>query len=340
MAAPMKFRQLLLILGSSFVLLSCSEERIRTYRIASDDPTPSETPASAPATTVGSLRWEAPASWKVATPGQFQTALYQLGPEAQVSVSSLPGDAGGEAANVNRWRQQIGLEGVDDVGGETLAVEGGDMQARWFDLRGGEKSILAAIISLKNETWFFKLNAPTEEIEARRGAFTDFLGSIHAATGEAPAASVAPAGAGKPQIALEVPEGWEKSDGSAMRVASFRIPATDGTDGDVSVIPLFGAAGSNLENINRWRGQLQLEALKSDEDPEIGKMLDGAAGPLLMTHMVSKDALFENDQPGAISTAILKVGDYTWFFKLAGEAKLVSENRDKFESFVRSARIP
>ena len=338
--AVLKIPRSVLFLGTSLVFLSCSEEKIRTYRLATDDSENAEVKVDAPAVVSGDLRWQAPESWKVETPGQFQTALYRLGSEAQVSVSSLPGDAGGEAANVNRWRQQIGLEAVDDVGGETLAVEGGEMRARWFELVGAEKSILAAIISLKDATWFFKLNSPTSELAERRDEFTTFLTSIHAGSAKPPVATTPAPNPAKPNIDVEVPEGWEKSEGSAMRVASFRIPAEEGTDGDVSVIPLFGEAGSTLENVNRWRGQLKLAALESEDDPEIGTMMDGASGPLLMTHMVSEEGLFEGDKPGAISTGIFKAGDFTWFFKLAGEADLVRENRDKFEAFVRSAKVP
>jgi hypothetical protein len=321
---------------------SCTKEKIRTYRVASDDagtetsPNPPDNPTGA-----GSLRWQVPEGWTEATPGQFQTALYMLGGDVKVAVSNLPGEAGGEAANVNRWRQQVGLPAVEDVGGETLAVEGGGVSAKWFDLRGETESIMAAIISLPAETWFFKLNAPTAEVDTKREAFMSFLAGIHMESGAAPpAAPDAASVPDKPKIALDVPDGWVKSEGSTMRVASFAIPGTGIPDGDVSVIPLFGEAGSTLENVNRWRAQLRLPALESAQDPALGRNADGASGKMLITHMVSTENLFDGDRKGAISTAILEAGENTWFFKLAGEAELVAQNREKFEAFVLSAKIP
>jgi hypothetical protein len=339
-------------------LLSCNEEKIRTYRVASDAPpaVPSAAPAQAaapPATAAsGPLRWDVPAGWQVGTPGEFQTAVYLLAGGAKVAISNLPGDAGGEAANVNRWRRQIGLPAVDNVGGESLAAEGADISAKWFDLKGESDSILAAIISLPSATWFFKLTGPTAEIDASRQAFMSLLGSIHIestapapsaapALSTAPPPSLAPASnaAGKPQIALDVPAGWVKSQGSGMRVASFSIPGDGVPDGDVSVIPLVGESGTTLANVNRWRAQLRLAALASEDDPAIGRKAPGAAGEVLITHLASEENLFDGDRKGAISTAILKSGDCTWFFKLTGEAGLVARHRAAFEAFVLSAKL-
>jgi hypothetical protein len=332
-----------LIALSLIASLSCTEEKIRTYRVAEEDSSeapPAMAPAAAPTPTAGEgkLRWDVPDGWQELEPGQFQTALYDLGEGVKVSVSSLPGDAGGEAANVNRWRRQIGLGPVEDVGGETLAVEDG-VSSKWFDLRGDADGILAAIISLGGETWFFKLSAPTAGIDAKRDAFMSFLAGIHMGSKPAPAEE-APPSTEKPGIALSVPDGWVKSEGSSMRVASFRIPSEGVPDGDVSVIPLFGEAGSVLENVNRWRAQLKLPALPGEGDPALGRKAAGASGEMLITHMVSTDNLVDGGKKGAISTAILKAGETTWFFKLAGEAELVAGNREKFEDFVLSAKIP
>lgn len=343
LSAPMTARpfRIPLIVLCAGAVLSCGEEKIRTYRVASEEAAPAVTQAAEPAAVAaaqsGQLRWEVPAGWRVGTVGEFQTAVYLLAGKAKVAVSKLPGDAGGEAANVNRWRGQIGLPAVEDGGGETLAVEGTQISAKWFDLKGESESILAAILSLPAETWFFKLNAPTAEIEASRQAFMELLGSLHMES--APAAAAPPAD-GKPQIALEAPAGWVKSQGSAMRVASFSIPGDGVADGDVSVIPLMGESGSTLANVNRWRAQLRLPALASEDDPALGRKVSGAAGEVLITHMVSEEKVFDSGHMGAISTAILKVADQTWFFKLTGEAEQVARHRAEFEAFVLSAKIP
>lgn len=333
-----------LILSIGVTSLSCTEEKIRTYRVAADKDATEEAiapkPNLSPPKTAGSLRWQALEGWKEETPGQFQIALYQLSPEVNVSVSSLPGEAGGESANVNRWRRQVGLEPVEDVGGKILGVEGNEISAKWFEIMGESQSILAAIISLPTETWFFKLNAPTREIEPRREEFMSFLSTVSLGSEAAEKTSAPSPSDEKPKISLVAPEGWEKSEGSSMRVASFRIPGKDTLDGDVSVVPLFGQAGTALENVNRWRGQLKLPALESEADPALGETKKGSSGDILFTHMVSDGPLLDGEKKGAISTAILKAGDYTWFFKMGGDATLVEANRAKFEALVLTAVIP
>ena len=328
----------------TIISLSCTEEKIRTYRVAADDassePVATAAVPNAPAA-AGPLRWQVPEGWKEEAVGQFQTALYSLGGDAKVSVSKLPGDAGGEAANVNRWQQQVGLEPSDEVFMETVAVEDDGISVKWCQLEGKTDSIMAAIISLPDETWFFKLTAPTLSIETKAKEFSSLLTSVEfAAKAAEPPAAPAPAAAEKPGIGLDVPEGWVKSEGSAMRVASFSIPGDGTPDGDVSVIPLAGQSGTTLENVNRWRAQLQLAALASEDDPALGKKATGVSGEMLITHMVSEKNVFDDDSKGGISTAILRAGETTWFFKLGGEAELVSRNREKFEAFVLSAKLP
>ena len=124
-----------------------------------------------------------------------------------------------------------------------------------------------------------------------------------------------------------------------MRVASFAITGEDGATADVSVIPLPGDSGTVLENVNRWRGQIQLPPLASDDDPALGTKKNGTAGEFFITHMTSTEAVADGKK-AAISTAILKAGGITWFFKITGEASLVEANREKFEAFALSATFP
>lgn len=322
-----------------FVLASCSEEKIRTYRVTVVDS--GETPASsAPVAASGSIHWQVPEHWKEEAPGQFQKARYRLRPDCEVSISALPGDAGGADANVNRWRQQIGLHSVTQPEGERIDLKTLTTHATLHELRGASKGILAAILSHGGQTWFFKLSAPVAELASCKGEFLIFLTGIHGEPATPSPAPESPSVPEKPRISLDVPDGWEKSAGSSMRVASFRIPGSDGMDGDVSVIPLTGDGGSTLDNVNRWRDQLKLPALKADGDPGTGTTIETASGTVTVIHMVSEEAIYEGHRPGAISAAILRTNGVAWFFKLTGEAALVRQNQEKFESFVRSAILP
>lgn len=315
----------------TLALLSCTEEKeIPTFRVADAEaetnPAPPENKEPRP------LRWLAPETWEEETPGQFQITLYRIAPGITAAVSRFPGDARGIAANVNRWRGQVGLAHSRDSGGEGIALADSDAQARWFELKGAERSILAAIIPVDGETWFFKLDSPTVALETARPGFMDLLKSVEIGSY---------AEAEMPGIDLRPPAGWEKQKPAPARFATYRIPATDpdGIDGDVSVVPLSGEGGTNLENVNLWCAQLRLPPLEKADDPALGETTQSAAGSITLTHLVSADPLFSGGRRGAISAAILRTGETTWFFKLAGEAEMVAAQRARFVEFVRTAEV-
>jgi len=323
-------------------LVACSDDEIRVYRVAIDEE-PEQTP-SPTANPAAAIRWQVPADWTERKPGQFQTAVYEVTPEVSMSVSSLPGDAGGAGANINRWRGQVGLEPDDDATGEPVETEGG-LLASYVELIGPKDAILAALVPIADATWFFKLTGPAAAVEEQRSAFVDLVRGLQLADDTPRTPPVEnpgspPSQTNRPGIGLEVPDGWEKAEVGTMRVASFRIPGSDGVDGDVSVVPLLGGGGSSLDNVNRWRSQLSLPPVESEDDPELGDEMQGESGPLLVTHLVSEKPMFEDGRLGAISAAILRADEVTWFFKMTGDAELVARQREAFENFVRSAVLP
>jgi len=109
------------------------------------------------------------------------------GKPSDLSVVTLPGDAGGELPNVNRWRGQLGLEPldaaalatgskhVDSKAGSILVVEFAGKQ------NGAPARMLAAILKTNDATWFFKLTGDDPAVAASRGDFLGFLRSLRPA---------------------------------------------------------------------------------------------------------------------------------------------------------------
>lgn len=334
-------------------ICSCKDEEIRTYRVAVEPeaeakPT-QETGGHDHAAHSDSVTWRALPDWKMEEAGKFLTAAYAVPELGRLTVSKLGGDGGGLAANVNRWRGQVNMQALpeDQVRGQPMPVTGSSREMLLFNLNPDDapveaEGIFAAVLPLGSETWYFKLTGPSAMLREKGGeVFMAFLADVRIAGEEeaAPAPPDSPAPPKVPKIQVVAPEGWEESQGSAMRVASFAVKGEGGEAADVSVIPLPGESGSVLENVNRWRGQVQLPPLASADDPAIGVAMDGAAGKLFVTHMVSAEPVLDGKK-AAISTAILKAEGVTWFFKITGEASLVEANRDKFETFARTASFP
>jgi hypothetical protein len=280
------------------------------------------------------------------------------GRSADVSVVALQGEAGGELSNVNRWRNQIGLDALTEnqLEAARTPVKVGGRVVPLFDLVGEKPTIegkyrartLAAILPAGEMTVFFKITGEEALVAAERPKFIAWLQSVEtgdggaSASGESamasrsaptPAPASAPVAdspaAGRP--GWVVPSGWKDGGSRPMRLASFEIPDASGP-GDVSVTALSGEAGGLLANVNRWRGQVGLppwteEALKKESVsvPSAG----GDAGVLV-------------DLPGAekrILGAIFSHGGQSWFFKMTASKALAGREKAAFEGFVRSVRF-
>ncbi|HTH46488.1 MAG TPA: hypothetical protein VMB21_03155 [Candidatus Limnocylindria bacterium] len=154
------------------------------------------------------------------------------------------------------------------------------------------------------------------------------------AMGSAPAS--APAEPGAARTPWTVPAGWTEKEASGMRIATYSISAPDGRTADASVVPLGPTAGSELDNVNRWRGQL---GLGSVTDAELAPLT--AAVPIgsvmgKLYDLVGDKPTLDDKYKARTLAAVLSVGGATVFFKLTGEDALVAENKPKFLAWLKS----
>lgn len=133
------------------------------------------------------LRWVLPSGWKE-VPGsgmRLATFLPPGGVKAEVTVVALPGDSGGELANANRWRGQIGLAPTDEAGlaasRTTLAAKVGPVKVYDFLSAGDRRTrLIAAVAKTGGTTWFFKLTGDEAAAESARGGFIAILEGLAA----------------------------------------------------------------------------------------------------------------------------------------------------------------
>jgi hypothetical protein len=115
-------------------------------------------------------------------------AVAPNGKEIDVSVVSLTGIAGGDLANVNRWRGQVGLGPITE---DALAKTAEHLQASGHDFllvdlvssepigaQHEKQRIVAAILDENDHSWFIKMTGEDAAVESQRSAFTDFLQSL------------------------------------------------------------------------------------------------------------------------------------------------------------------
>jgi len=132
------------------------------------------------------LVWTLPQGWKQAQGGgqmRYATLTPPVPGKVDVSVIVLPGSAGGELANVNRWRNQIGLPPIDEAGmasgRRVLKTAAGDLSVYDFVSEGTKRTrTIAALAQLEGSSWFLKMTGDAEAVAAAGPAFLDLLGSV------------------------------------------------------------------------------------------------------------------------------------------------------------------
>ena len=138
--------------------------------------------------TATALTWTAPDSWEEQTAGGMRRGSFAImgedGAKADLSIIAFPGDAGGQAANLNRWRGQIGLPALTAEEAEA-SVEHIDTPAFHVDVvnylgesQGVPTRIMGAILHHGGESWFFKFMGPDELVASHSQAFRNFLQTV------------------------------------------------------------------------------------------------------------------------------------------------------------------
>lgn len=130
----------------------------------------------------GGLAWKLPAGWKE-LPGngiRLATFVPPGGLKTEGTVVALPGESGGELANANRWRGQIGLSPVDEAGlaasRTTLSTKAGPVKVYDFTSEGQVRTrLIAAIVRTGDTSWFFKLTGEAGATESARAGFMTVL---------------------------------------------------------------------------------------------------------------------------------------------------------------------
>ncbi len=150
----------------------------------------SPAPVAAAPAGEGNPKWEVPAGWKEIPGGQFLVAKFTLtgdgGAQAAVNVSMSAGDGGGLAANVNRWRGQLGQSPWTEAELQKLAKEipVATGTATFIELSGTDgrtgqpASLVGAMVVQSGQAWFYKLMGDAKVVESQKAAFTKFVQTV------------------------------------------------------------------------------------------------------------------------------------------------------------------
>jgi hypothetical protein len=350
--------------------VGCDKDEVKVYRVEKE-PVSSMPPMGndlpPPPTTSERLEWTAPSNWEQKAPTPMRYGSFTIsgknGEQADLSVITLAGEAGGSLANINRWRDQLGLPPVSEAqfSKEHIQLKILDANVVLVDFASAQPladkknrtRILAAILPRGSSTWFFKMTGDDALVESQKSSFTQFLKSLRVSKASPPTPvppvmakmdgvpqTPMPISSGESALKWTLPAGWKEMPASGMRKGSFTVSGNKNMQADISIISLPGDVGGFLANVNRWRGQVSLPPLTDVEFSKQSVSFKAKGGDALLVDMLSPTVLEKKQYRTRIVGSILAKEGQCWFFKMMGDDALVESQKQIFTDFVKSVEIP
>jgi hypothetical protein len=254
----------------------------------------------------GEIRWTLPKGWTEEKGGPARIASLRFGegdPKLEMTVVRLPGDGGGLAGNVNRWRDQIGLEKVGDADAaasvQKVSANGLDVQV--VDLTG-----------------------PTRPAGGPRGGMSR-------PAPEPPRSSEPSLDGVRSMFTFERPPGWrENAQPEKQRVFEFQIDDARGS-ALVTFTIMGGDGGGLAANIDRWRQQAGLEPLGDQAVRRSATPMTFVGAEGWLAEAAGKDR--------AILGVISLNPQFSMFLKMDGAPSVVASQRDTFTRVAQSFQM-
>lgn len=302
-----------------------------------------------------------PPGWVDLKPTSMRLVNVGLADDANVecSLTLLGGDAGGLAANVDRWRAQLGLGPLsagehEDLPAATLLGK----PAVRFDATGTytgmggparEDFRMIGLLSVAPEgSGFLKFTGPAEVLERESSNFDAFAASLRATSAPAPtapptAAAGAPEAAGansRDGLVWESPAGWQRGPDRPMRTVTYF--AGPGGEVECYVAVLGGDGGGLKSNLDRWRQQMGAAPLTAAELAALERIPSLGGDAVLIAIPGSYRGMSNEQVDDALmlgAMALESVGgapERAVFVKLIGPRNLAEAERASFRQFVAS----
>ena len=195
---PIMKNSIILLIAVLFVLTGwfagcAGDTEVQTYSVPKKGPPAGHFPEGHPLMEGSfpkkqtSFQWKTPKGWTEKAPSTMRLGSFSIpgkGKVGDASIVILKGKAGGMAANVNRWRQQAGLQPLseNEIKKQAHKEKGKLGTFHWFKIvnpQNLDNAILVAMIPRVGQTIFVKLVGPKNIIEANSKKFVGLCRSIH-----------------------------------------------------------------------------------------------------------------------------------------------------------------
>lgn len=159
--------------------IGCGSDEITVYKIAKESEAVAAETAVTSNTAEEPFFCPKPTGWSQADPGPMQRARFEKtnddGEQAVISIVVLPGEAGGDLPNINRWRRQIGLPPVSSTADLYKEWTIGDRTFKHVQIKNDEQSIDVVYRLDSQQSYFYKMQGPLNITESEQKTFMQFV---------------------------------------------------------------------------------------------------------------------------------------------------------------------
>jgi hypothetical protein len=268
--------------------------------------------------------WELPAHWRqqAASGMRFATIQMETG-QRTLELTVIPLETMGDLdeyvlGNVNRWRGQLGLAPIAAIQPDDDRDPTGSLRQIKLD-----DATVVTLVNLVGQSAASDGAAPVFEMANHPPLDAMQTGPL-----------MEPPGNATP-FSCTAPSEWTATEAGGIRRAAF-VVGEGPQKAEITVVNLPQSGGARLANVNRWRKQIELSDITSDQ----------LAGDLVEIPLAdTRGDYIELFGPAdsvprqAILATLVDVAGNTWFFKLKGPAELAERERDRFRAFVQSAKF-
>jgi hypothetical protein len=196
-------RQKIVMLVLSFALLSACDKTPEPGSSAASSAAPKASAASGASAAPtaqskagpGEIAWDIPSKWKeIPNPNAMRIATYMIpraegdSEDAEMSVSRVGGSV---EQNIGRWKAQFEPVKPDSAKRQERTIAG--LRVTIFEIAGNYSgmvmkgqvtkpkenyALLAAIVEVSGDPWFFKLTGPEKTVAAARPDFESLANSV------------------------------------------------------------------------------------------------------------------------------------------------------------------
>lgn len=253
----------------------------------------------------GEIRWTLPAGWNEEAGGPARLASLRLGdrePRLELTVVKLPGDGGGISANVNRWRDQLGLDRLGDAEGASLI--------RRMSASGIEIQVVDLVGPSRPSGGSRSMARPAAEEPRSSEPSLDNIRSM---------------------FVFERPASWrENPQPEKQRIFEFHIVEPAGS-ALVTFTIMGGEGGGLAANIDRWRTQAGLEPLGEQGVARSATPIKFAGTEGWLVEATGKDK--------SILGVIALSPQFSMFLKMDGVPAIVASQRETFTRVAQSFQM-